>query len=44
MSGLVALFHLRRTSRRASFLEQLSAPLKHRAVDGQNCGFPVPLG
>jgi len=35
VSGLVALFHLDRRPAERSVLEQLSAPVKHRAVDGQ---------
>jgi asparagine synthase (glutamine-hydrolysing) len=35
VSGLVALFHLDGRPAEPSVLEQLSAPLKHRAVDGQ---------
>ena len=35
VSGLVALFHLDGRPAERSILEQLSAPLKHRAVDGQ---------
>ncbi len=44
MSGLVALFHLDARPAEHSILEQLSAPLKHRAIDGQRLWIWGPAG
>ena len=44
MSGLVALFHLDGRPAERAVLEQLSAPLIHRAVDGQRLWISGPAG
>ena len=44
MSGLVALFHLDGRPAEPSLLEQLSAPLRHRAVHGQKLWTCGPIG